>query len=57
MEKRRQAHLFNTPAEPFKHSLHVSSFLHGYDPCMILLIDPNQEVLLIVVPEAIRKAD
>lgn len=44
--------LFKTPAEPLKHPLHVSSFLHGYDPGVILLIDPNQEVLLIVVPES-----
>ena len=43
-------HLFESSAEPLEHSLHVASLLHGDDPGMVLLIDPNQEGLLIVVP-------
>lgn len=43
-------HLFQTSAEPVKDPLHVPPFLHGDDPGVILLIDPNQKVLLIVVP-------
>lgn len=39
-----------SPAESLKHSLHVASLLHGDDPGVILLIDPNQEILLVVVP-------
>lgn len=35
------SYLLQSPAEPFKHSLHVSSFLHGYDPGVIFLIDPD----------------
>lgn len=50
-------HLFQSPAEPFKHSLHVSSFLHGNDPRVILLIDPDQEVLLVVVPGRSKTAE
>lgn len=47
------SHLFKTSAEPFEHSPHVSPLLHGYDPCVVLLIYPDQEVLLIIVPEKI----
>ena len=43
-------HLFESSAEPLEHSLHVTSLLHGNDPGMVLLIDPNQKGLLIVVP-------
>lgn len=46
-----QAHLFQPPAEPLKDSLHVASFLHGDDAGVILLIDPNEEGFLMVVPE------
>lgn len=52
-----QTYLFKTSAEPFKHSLHVSSFLHGNDPSVILFIDPDQEVLLVVMPKTVRKAE
>lgn len=44
--------LFETSAEPFKHSLHVPSFLHGDDSGVVLLVDPDQEVLFVVVPES-----
>lgn len=44
-------YLFESSAESLKHSLHVASFLHGDDPGVVLLIDPDQEGLLIVVPE------
>lgn len=52
-----ETYLFKTSAEPFKHSLHISSFFHGYDPRVVLLIDPDQKVLLIVVPETIKRAE
>lgn len=44
-------YLFESPAESFKHSLHVASLLHGDDPGVVLLIHPDQEGLLVVVPE------
>jgi len=39
--QRRHVHLFKTSAEPLKHFLHVSSFLHGDDPRVVLLVDPD----------------
>ena len=53
--RRRHAHLFEASAEPLKHSLHVASLLHGYDPRVVLLVDPDQEVLLVVVPETVKR--
>lgn len=44
-------YLFESSAESLKHSLHVASLLHGDDPGVVLLIHPDQEGLLIVVPE------
>lgn len=44
------SHLFESSAEPLKYSLHVASFLHGDDPGVVLLVDPDQEGLLVVVP-------
>ena len=49
-----QSYLFEAFAEPLKDSLHVASLLHGDDPGVILLIDPNQECLVVVVPAQIR---
>lgn len=46
--------LFESPAEPLKHPLHVATFLHGDDPGVVLLVDPDQEGLLVVVPEENR---
>lgn len=45
-----QFYLLEASAEPVEDSLHVASFLHGDDPGVILLINPDQESLLIVVP-------
>lgn len=50
MPSSAKPHLFQTSAEPVKDPLHVPPFLHGDDPGVILLINPNQKVLLIVVP-------
>lgn len=44
-------YLFESSAESLKHSLHVASLLHGDDPGVVLLIHPDQEGLLSVVPE------
>ena len=44
-------YLLQSSAEPLKHSLHVATFLHGDDPGVVLLIDPDQKGLLVVVPE------
>ena len=49
-------YLFESPAESLKHPLHVASLLHGDDPGVVLLVDPDQEVLLVVVPETIQGA-
>lgn len=49
--------LFKAPAESFKHSLHVSSLLHGYDPGVVLLVYPDEEILLIVMPAATTTND
>ena len=44
-------YLFQAAAEPLKHSLHVATLLHGDDSGVVLLIDPDKEGLLVVVPE------
>ena len=44
-------HLFQACAEAVKHSLHVASLLHRDDPGVVLLIDPDEEGLRVVVPE------
>lgn len=43
-------HLFEPTAEPLEHSRHVASLLHGDDASVVLLIDPDEESLVIVVP-------
>lgn len=43
--------LLETAAESLEHSLHVATLLHGDDSGVIFLINPDQEGLLIVVPE------
>lgn len=45
-----QSYLLEASAEPLKDSLHVAALLHRDYSCVILLIDPNQECFLIVVP-------
>lgn len=37
-------------AEPGEHLLHVAPLLHGDDPQVVLLIDPHQEGLIVIVP-------
>jgi len=41
----------DTPGEPFEDSLNIASLLHGDDPKLILLIDPDQEGLVLVVED------
>lgn len=43
-------YLFESSAESLEHSLHVASLLHGDDSGVVLLIHPDQEGLLVVVP-------
>ena len=45
-------HLFQSTAESLEYFFHVATFLHGDDPSVILLVDPDQEVLVFVVPDA-----
>ena len=45
-------HLRNTAAEPLEHGPHVTALLHGDHPNVVLLVNPNQEVLLVIVPES-----
>lgn len=44
------AHLFEALTETLKDPLHVAPFLHGDHPSVVLLINPHQECLLIVMP-------
>ena len=44
------SYLFEAFAEPFEHSLHVATLLHGDDAGVVLLINPYQEVFIVVVP-------
>lgn len=48
-------YLFESSAEPLKHPLHVASLLHRNDSGVVLLVDPDQEGLLIIVPEEISE--
>lgn len=45
-----QPYLLEASAEPLEDSLHVPSLLHGDDPGVILLINPNQKCFVVVVP-------
>lgn len=47
---RTPAYLGKSSAEAFKHFLHVATFLHGDDTQVVLLIHPDQECLVIIVP-------
>lgn len=53
--ERTGAHLGESGAEAGEHLSHVASFLHADDPQMILLIHPNQEGLVVIVPADKRK--
>lgn len=50
-------YLFEASAEPLKHSLHVATLLHRDDAGVVLLINPYQEVLFIVVPLEFKNKD
>ena len=39
----RVSHSIDSAGEPLEDSLHITSLLHGDDPELILLIDPDQE--------------
>jgi len=43
--------LFKTPAEPLKYTLHVTTLFHRDHTAMILLVHPDQEGLVLVVPD------
>ena len=43
-------HLLETLTEALEDSSHVTTLLHGDDTGVVLLIDPDEEVLLIVMP-------
>lgn len=45
-------HFFQTTAESIEDLFHVSSLLHRDDTGVVLLVDPNQKVLVLVVPDA-----
>lgn len=45
-----RADLGEASAEAGEHLPHVSSFLHADDTQMILLVHPNQECLIVIVP-------
>merc|ERR1719430_1156386 len=42
----------DAPGEPVEHSPHVSTTLHGDDPQLVLLVDPGQEGLVLVVEDS-----
>ena len=44
------ANSLDAPGEPVEHSPHVPTILHGDDSKLILLINPDKEVLLLIVP-------
>lgn len=47
-------YLLESPAESLEHPLHVASLLHGDDSGVVLLIYPDQEGFVVVVPEENR---
>ena len=47
----RDSYLCEAGAEAVEDLLHVASLLHGDDPEVVLLVDPDQEGLSLVVPE------
>ena len=44
-------HSSDATSQTIKHSLHISTLLHGDDPQLVLLVDPHQEGLLLVVED------
>ena len=47
----RVLHSFDAPGEPLENALHVSALLHGDDPQLVLLVDPDQISLILVVED------
>ena len=45
-------HLGQPFTEPLEHSFHIPALLHGDDARVVLLVDPHQKVLIVVVPNA-----
>ena len=48
------ANLSDSTCEAAKYGLHIATLLHRDAPDMILLIDPDQEVLVSVVPGKVK---
>ena len=46
-------HLLEAGTEALEGPGHVPSLLHGDHPTVVLLVNPHQEVLLVIVPEII----
>ena len=44
-------HFVQSFGEALEDALDVASFLHGDDAGVVFLVDPNKEVLLVIVPE------
>jgi len=42
----------DTLTEPVKDRLHVAALLHGDDTGVVLLVNPDQEIFLVVVPDS-----
>ena len=45
-----QPDLGEATAEPGEHLLHVAPLLHGDDPQVVLLVDPHQKGLAVIMP-------
>ena len=43
-------HFVQSLGEALEDTLDVASFLHGDDAGVVFLVDPNKEVLLVIVP-------
>lgn len=51
-----EPHLGQTGAEASENLPHVASLLHADDPQVVLLVDPHQEGLVVVVPAGETRA-
>ena len=45
-------HSLDTSSQPVKHGSHVPTALHGDDPQLVLLVDPGEERLVLVVEDS-----
>ena len=50
----KSLHFIETVTEAIEHCPHVSALLHRDDARVILLVDPNKEILVLVVPDSTR---